>query len=194
MGKQKFDAEAYTITLRKINVDGVELFEASVRELPSLMDYGETSEEAHRMILESIDMAYEYFLSENKEFPVPDQRNDRSFDQYSGRLTLRVPKRLHARLSNSAEENGVSINLYINNILSEYEGCNSMVNMKINQFDILTKGMHEVLKRMNAFTTTIITNSIVNKSIKIQQKKLLGGSQIQRQRFSKDFQDLGVVQ
>lgn len=36
----------------------------------------------------------------------------------SGRISIRVPKQLHADLINAAEENGVSLNQYISYLLS----------------------------------------------------------------------------
>ncbi len=33
--------------------------------------------------------------------------------EYSGKLVIRIPKELHARLAGSASENGVSLNQYI---------------------------------------------------------------------------------
>lgn len=41
-----------------------------------------------------------------------------SFVSYSGRLSLRIPKELHESLSKNAKHNGVSLNSYMNMLLS----------------------------------------------------------------------------
>lgn len=117
-----FDAEAYSILIIKKFIDDEVIYEASVAELPSLIDYAESHEIARKKIIESIEMAHDFFVSENKEFPLPTQITNSKLEQYSGRLTLRISKKLHADLVNNAEANGISLNLYINNILSENNG------------------------------------------------------------------------
>jgi antitoxin HicB len=51
--------------------------------------------------------------------PVPDEQKARNF---SGQLRLRLPKHLHADLSQAAEEDGISLNTYIVSLLAKRSG------------------------------------------------------------------------
>ena len=49
------NAHAYNITVRQIEADTQVLFEARVRELPDVVDFGETWEEAYALAVDSIE-------------------------------------------------------------------------------------------------------------------------------------------
>jgi len=90
------------------------VFIASVPELPGLSSFGNTPEEA----IKELGVAKEIFLKvmeeDGDEIPDPD-----IFVQHSGQIRIRIPKSLHASLSNEAKKEGVSLNAYISHLLSE---------------------------------------------------------------------------
>jgi len=112
------DPHAYNITIRRDTFDGEVLFEARVKELPDVAEYGETHEEAYDLALDTIETAAAAYAEKGRTFPdamVP-------ADQYSGRVTLRLPRSLHRVLAESSEAEGVSLNQHLVNVLSYYSG------------------------------------------------------------------------
>ena len=114
----KIDPHAYNITIRKAAFDGETLFEARVKELPDLVEYGESFDEAYDLAVDAIDTAATAFVEKGRMFPsaiVP-------ADDYSGRVTLRMPRSLHRALAESSDEEGVSLNQHLVNILCYFSG------------------------------------------------------------------------
>jgi predicted HicB family RNase H-like nuclease len=108
------NAHSYNITVRQIEVDGENLFEARVRELPDVVDFGETWEEAYSLAVDTIGTTATIMAERDQQMPVPASVED----EYSGRVTLRVPKSLHRRLAEQAEYEGVSLNHYLVTVLA----------------------------------------------------------------------------
>jgi RNA polymerase sigma-B factor len=81
---------------------------AQAQELPGCEAYGDTAEEAIRGIEAAIEEWIEDALAKGRELPDP-----RPTASYSGRLMLRMPRSLHAALSEAAEREGVSLNQFI---------------------------------------------------------------------------------
>lgn len=112
------DPHAYNISIRRDNFDGEMLFEARVKELPDLAEYGESYEEAYGLAVDSIETAAAAFAERGRAFPaatVP-------VDDFSGRVTLRLPRSLHRALAEAAESEGVSLNQHLVNVLSYFSG------------------------------------------------------------------------
>ena len=67
-------------------------------------------------------------MENGNEIPLPEEMNQKS---YSGKLVLRIPKELHRKLSENAENNNVSLNSYINMLLvannSKIESLSDMI-------------------------------------------------------------------
>ena len=91
-----------------------------IKELPGCMSQGETKEEAFKNIEEAKHLWIATSLKRNLPIPEPEQHTD-----FSGKLLLRLPKSLHAKLSLRANEEGISLNQYILSLLS----ANSSVDM-----------------------------------------------------------------
>lgn len=89
-----------------------------IKDLPGCMSVGETVEEALANIEDArvswIETGYE---SDKKEIPLPETERE-----YSGRFVVRMPKSLHRRLAEGAEQEGVSLNQYILSLLSQESG------------------------------------------------------------------------
>jgi len=91
-----------------------QVFIAATPEIAGLNAFGDTPEEA----IKELNIAKELFLQVMEEdgetIPDPDV-----FVQHSGQLRIRIPKSLHAALSQEAKKDGISLNSYINYLLSE---------------------------------------------------------------------------
>lgn len=87
---------------------------ARIPEFPGLSAFGDTPEEA----VKEAKIAAEGFLDVYKEdgcqIPEPHILED-----FSGQTRLRLPKSLHANLSQQAEKEGISLNSYIVHLLSK---------------------------------------------------------------------------
>jgi predicted RNase H-like HicB family nuclease len=112
------DPHAYNITIRRDSFESEVLFEARVKELPDLAEYGESFEEAYDLVIDAIETAAEAFDEKGRPFPpamVP-------ADEFSGRVTLRLPRSLHRSLAKVAEDEGISLNQHLVTVLSYYSG------------------------------------------------------------------------
>lgn len=111
------DPHAYTITVRRRNVEGEMLFEASVAELPDLSGYGETYQEAYEFVVDLIDELGTDAEREGRSFPKP--RTEAQGD-YSGRLTLRLTRKIHRMAAEAAQMEGVSLNSYLSMAIAQH--------------------------------------------------------------------------
>ena len=105
---------------------------ATVPEFPNLSAFGETQEEA----LQEAQFALEGYIEEmqnNKDsLPVPI-----CLSKFSGQLRLRMPKTLHAQLTQEAEKENHSLNSHIVYLLTERRLLNAIDKFeeKINLFN-----------------------------------------------------------
>jgi len=102
-------AEHYAITVRRVSIEGEEFWRATVRELPDVAEFAETRDEAIDLALDSIETLKQAAKEEGREFPEPLEEED----EYSGRVTLRLPKSLHREIATQAQLEDVSLNSYI---------------------------------------------------------------------------------
>lgn len=65
------DAHSYGIAVRKTVIDGESFFEATVRELPDLTEYGETYQEAYDLAIDAIETVADMYASAGRVFPSP---------------------------------------------------------------------------------------------------------------------------
>lgn len=112
------DPRAYGIEVRHRTIDGEAMFEARVRELPDLAEYADTAEEAYALALDAVTTTAEVLAERGKAMPAPAV----PVDDWSGRVTLRVPKSLHRTLSEAADAEGCSLNQHIVNVLGYFSG------------------------------------------------------------------------
>ena len=104
----------YTIELRKDGEDG---WFVRVKELPGCMSQGDTAEEALTSIREVMPLWFETALESDYQIPEP-----RADEEYSGKFVVRVPRSLHRELVQGADADGVSLNQFINVVLSKAVG------------------------------------------------------------------------
>ena len=110
---------AYNITVREIDFDSARHFEARVKELPDVREYGSSHSEAYDLAIDTIETAAAMFDGEGRSFPQPAIVQE----DFSGRVTLRLPKSLHRALANCAVDEGVSLNQHLVNVLTFDHGC-----------------------------------------------------------------------
>lgn len=113
-----FDSNAYNITLRRADIEGEVCFEARVRELPDVVEYADSAEEAYALAVDTIGTTFEVLAEKGQVMPVPHA----PADDFSGRVTLRLPRSLHRALAEAADHEGVSLNQHLVDILSYYSG------------------------------------------------------------------------
>jgi len=80
-----------------------------VKELPGCLSQGETAEQALTMIEDAMRGWLEASLESGDPIPEP-----RQGESYSGKFLVRLPRSLHRRLAEAANDEGVSLNQYIN--------------------------------------------------------------------------------
>jgi len=112
------DPTKYTITVRKGLFDDEECFEARVAELPDVAEYADSFDEAYALAIDTIETTAAIFEQQGKTMPLPFV----PADDYSGRVTLRLPKSLHRALAKAANSEGVSLNQHLTNVLNYYSG------------------------------------------------------------------------
>jgi len=87
---------------------------AVVPELPGLSAFGSSPEQAAKELAIAKEAYLEVLVEDGEEIPEPEV-----LKPFSGQTRLRLPKSLHAALSNQAKDEGVSLNTYIVQLLSE---------------------------------------------------------------------------
>ncbi|MGF1643242.1 MAG: toxin-antitoxin system HicB family antitoxin [Thiotrichales bacterium] len=108
----------YSITIRHGVFEGEVCFEARVRELPDLAEYADTFEEAYALAIDAIETTAAVLAEKGKPMPLPIDVPD----EFSGRVTLRIPKTLHRELARAADDEGVSLNQHMVNVLTYFSG------------------------------------------------------------------------
>jgi antitoxin HicB len=89
-----------------------------IKDLPGCLSQGETVEEALEMIEEARRLWLESMYEDGNEIPLPGADEK----QYSGKFNVRIPKSLHRKLDELAEQEGVSLNHYLVSTLSRAVG------------------------------------------------------------------------
>ena len=114
MNKKIWDG--YNVAIQQLSEDDGGGYLATFIELGRMITgLGETREEAMEDLQSSLP-ALEASFEENEEvFPKPQIKP--AWDEFSGRVTLRLPKMLHAQLDRQANDEGVSLNSYLVMIL-----------------------------------------------------------------------------
>lgn len=122
------DPTKYTITVRKGLFHNEECFEARVSELPDVVEYADSFDEAYALAIDTIETTAAIFEEQGKTMPEPMI----PADDYSGRVMLRLPKSLHRALAKAANSEGVSLNQHLTNVLNYYSGYANATALKNN--------------------------------------------------------------
>lgn len=112
------DPHSYGIEVRRRNLDGDVMFEARVRELPDIAEYADSYQEAYELAVDAVETTARLLGERGRSMPQPMG----PADDWSGRVTLRLPKSLHRALAGAAEDEGCSLNQHIVNVLNYFSG------------------------------------------------------------------------
>jgi len=112
------DAKSYSISVQFGNFDGETCYEARVKEFPEIAEYSDSFEEAYLLAVDSIEIISEH--NRERHIPVPAPINVPV--HFSGRITLRMPNSFHRELVAAAEDEGVSLNQHLINMLYYAKG------------------------------------------------------------------------
>ncbi len=104
----------YTIEVIKDSESDAESWFALVAELPGCMTEADNFTELGEMIHDAMVSWLETALEDGQAIPEP-----RPVESYSGKFVLRLPKSLHRTLTKRAEQEGVSLNAFINVALGQ---------------------------------------------------------------------------
>ena len=123
------DPHAYNIVIRRDIFEGEMLFEARIKELPDVAEYGETHAEAYDLAIDTIETTAMIFAEKGWTFP----KAQVPVEKYSGRVTLRLSSSMHRRLAEEAEDDGVSLNQHLVNVLNfQKDSVNTASNYSVN--------------------------------------------------------------
>lgn len=112
------DASAYTISIRRGEIEGDRCFEARVKELPDLVEYADSFAEAYELAIDAIETTAIFMAERGQKMPPPSS----PAEEYSGRVTLRLPKSLHRSLAAAADNEKVSLNHLLVSVLADFNG------------------------------------------------------------------------
>jgi predicted RNase H-like HicB family nuclease len=107
----------YSIIVEKQEMDSASWYIAYANELGKYACYGrgESQTEALNSFLEEKDGFIEYLFKEGKPIPEPSSQEP---EKYSGFFNVRTSSSIHANLVHQAKNMDISLNLYINQIIS----------------------------------------------------------------------------
>jgi len=91
-------------------------FTAMIPELEGCLAFGETIEEAYKMLIEAKELWLETALERGLDIPEPESIEPK---EYSGRFSVRVPRYLHRALAELAAAEGTSLNQLVVALLAE---------------------------------------------------------------------------
>ena len=111
----------YPVEIRRIEDS---LGSGYVASIPSLGSYafvgdGETPQEAYENLQAAKKEIFEDCLKEC--LPIPEPVSESEYEDYSGKLMLRMPRELHAKLAAAAKRNDTSLNQFIVYALGSFE-------------------------------------------------------------------------
>lgn len=109
--------ENYPFDLRIEELDGENYYVCRFRDFPAVVGAGATADEAIVEGREALAGMLEYYQEIGKTIPLPSVTES---IEASGRLTVRMPKSLHAKLIQRSEIEDASLNTLVVQALSEY--------------------------------------------------------------------------
>lgn len=106
----------WPVILTQAHDDG-DYFIATIEQMPGLIATGETAEEALAEAKDASNVWLEEALKKGYQITIPDTSD--IYKGFSGKVSLRMPKSLHKRLTKLAKLEGMSINSYINYVIGQ---------------------------------------------------------------------------
>ncbi len=97
--------------------DGSTYWTAQFPAVEGCIGGGDTPEEAITEAQENLEIFLEYLQEEKKKIPA-----EYEAPEYNGKISLRVSKSVHKKVAEIAEQEGISINMLLNNAVEHYLG------------------------------------------------------------------------
>lgn len=116
---------------KAFQIETTEGFEWGVQfiDVPNIVGGGDTVEEAYYEALDNLHDYFDYLKEEGEEIPQPSKEPE--FDDFSGKLVLRLSKSNHMKIKELAEQENISINSLLNEFITqgiERKICKQTVN------------------------------------------------------------------
>lgn len=125
----------YKIEIMKLSEEDGGGYVAIVPKLSGCITDGETPEETLKNAYDAIKCWIE--TAKEKGMIIPPEDEYKEDEEYSGKLTLRIPKILHKQLVDKAKKEGVSLNSYIQYLISYALGAEEKNNQKTVNINVL---------------------------------------------------------
>ena len=135
----------YPILIEEIYDEGELLFTASIKELPGLIVYGESLEEVY----DEIQLAKADWIEANLEWGRKIKEPlENSLEEYSGRITLRLPKTLHRDVKERSEIEGVSLNQTMVQLINDglFKQTQNSSEQLARKFEIMTQKISRTIE------------------------------------------------
>ncbi len=124
----KFDIKDYSLEVKKLSDEDGGGYIAKIVEFDCIGD-GDTVEDAIADVYEVAEAIIELAKIEGKKIPRPIQYKDEL--EYSGKFTIRLPKKMHKRLSEEAEVENCSLNSLLLTYISYGMGRSEVEKSKV---------------------------------------------------------------
>lgn len=121
----------YPVEIRRVEEDLGGGFIACIPSLgaQAFVGDGDTAQQAYDNLQAAKAEIFAEYIDEG--LPIPEPVQAAEFEDFSGKLMVRMPRELHARLAWTAKENDSSLNQFIVYALSSYEArCRATANMR----------------------------------------------------------------
>ncbi|QIW16532.1 hypothetical protein A4G20_09385 [Pasteurellaceae bacterium RH1A] len=66
-----YKPEQYTISVRFEEIEGEPCYVRRVDELPDVMEFADSAEEARKLVLDTLSVAMQMYQAQNRAFPAP---------------------------------------------------------------------------------------------------------------------------
>lgn len=96
----------WNVKINKVKDENGDYFFGQVQEIPEVRADGDTLEECYNLVIEMLESNLELMIEDKEKIPEPVDKT------YSGKFNLRLPKSLHKKLAEEAEEEGISLNQF----------------------------------------------------------------------------------
>lgn len=152
---QYYKSINYNIIVKREELDGNVWFVAYCSEfgINACHGIGSTEAEAIDSFKFEKDLFIEYLYNENCEIPEPE--ND-DLNNFSGVFTVRTSPWLHYKLVNQSKIQGVSVNSYVNQIISYVIGAEMAYNQSVNIMKELKNDIYEPIAEILEKTNLLI--------------------------------------
>ncbi len=94
----------WNVKIHKVKDESGEYYFGQVQEIPEVRADGDTLKECYDLVMEMLESNLELMIEDKVKIPEPVDKT------YSGKFNLRLPKSLHKKLAEEAEDEGISLN------------------------------------------------------------------------------------